>query len=266
MPNSALLLTIQDLRDGLAHWRIWVLLGWQDIRIRYRRSVIGPFWITLSTGVMVATMGFLYGTLFKIELTTYYPYLASGLIVWTYISTLICEGVDAFTSNAHFIKQIKLPYTVYPLRLFVKNNIIFFHNLLVFVPIAVIFHLHSSIVYSIILLMNIVLLNLTFFPFVFILCILGTRYLDFKQITLSLITILFLLTPIMWMPSMLPERMDYLAEYNPIFQWVNLIREPMTGHLPDPFTYVYLLIFGLTGYFLMFLLLWRTRHRIAFWV
>lgn len=266
MTRTLFLRSAQDLTQGFAHWRIWSLLAWQEIRLRYRRSVLGPFWITLSMGVMVGSMGFLYGKIFGLELAHYYPYLSSGLITWSFISTLIGESVDVFTQNAHFIKQIKLPYTVYILKMIFKNNIILLHNLLVMIPVILIFNIPFGATSLIFLVMNLILLNIIVFPYIYSLCILGARFLDFKQITLSLIQIIFLLTPIMWMPSMVPHRMSFIADLNPIYHCVSLLREPLMGAIPSGQTYLFLLAMGAMGFFIMKSLLWRARHRISFWI
>ncbi|NDH69110.1 MAG: hypothetical protein EBY22_14655, partial [Gammaproteobacteria bacterium] len=65
---------------------IWWVLAWQEIKQRYRRSVIGPFWISLSTAVMVSGMGPLYGILFGQAVSNYVQHLAISLIIWTFIS------------------------------------------------------------------------------------------------------------------------------------------------------------------------------------
>ena len=49
-----------DLRDGLASWRLAWALARLDLRNRYRGSVIGPFWVTLSTAAMLVGLGLLY--------------------------------------------------------------------------------------------------------------------------------------------------------------------------------------------------------------
>lgn len=50
-------LAMTDLRAGILEWRLWGLLGWQDIKQRYRRSTLGPLWLTVSTAVQMAVMG-----------------------------------------------------------------------------------------------------------------------------------------------------------------------------------------------------------------
>jgi ABC-type polysaccharide/polyol phosphate export permease len=266
MLNTRLLsLACQDIIQGIQSWRIWLLLGWQDIRLRYRRSILGPFWITLSMAVMIYSMGFLYGKLFKIDLTVYYPFLASGLVIWAFIAGLMNEGCEAFASASGFIQQIKLPYSIYILQVLVRNVTIFFHNLVAIIPILI-FSQTMTLFLLLIFVLNFMIILFGGFCYSFILCIIGTRFRDIKQMVVSITQLFFLLTPVIWMPAMLPDRFGFLAEYNPFFQMINLLRAPLTGHVPDVFTYVYMGIFCAIGFLLMILLLWRTRHRIAFWV
>ncbi len=259
-------LALLDIQQGIRSWHTWLLLGVQDIRLRYRRSVIGPFWITLSMAIMIYTMGFLYGKLFKVDLSIYYPYLAAGIITWTLIATTITESVEAFFQSANYILQSKLPYSTYILRIVTRNFIIFLHNLLTLLPILIIFKVKISFLILPLLFFNMALIFICGFCYAYIIAIVGTRYQDVKQIIVSLTQIFFLLTPIMWMPSMLPERFGLFAELNPFYQLINLMRQPLTGHLPEVFTYVYTFSLLATGFIVLFLLLRRTRHRIAFWI
>src|SRR5438477_7497650 len=104
-PHSPINLAISDIKDGLRGWRIWLLLSWQDIRLRYRRSSLGPFWITLSMAISIYTMGFLYGHLFKADLRNYYPFLAAGMLTWNLIYILIVDGTNAFIEAEDYLKQ-----------------------------------------------------------------------------------------------------------------------------------------------------------------
>src|SRR6185312_432098 len=114
-------LALTDIKDGLMNWHIWFLLSWQDIKLRYRRSTLGPLWITLSMAVTIYTMGLLYSHLFKMDLTTYYPFLATGMLTWSLISTLLNEGTSIFVESEHFIKQMKQPYITFILRVTARN-------------------------------------------------------------------------------------------------------------------------------------------------
>src|SRR6476661_5421011 len=129
MPSSRdILLALKDVRDGICSIHIWPMLGWQDIKQRYRRSKIGPFWITISTGVLIGSMGPLYGKLLQQDISSYFPYLAIGFVTWMFISGLIIDGCNAFTGAEGYIKEVKLPLTVHVLRVVWKNLLMFAHN------------------------------------------------------------------------------------------------------------------------------------------
>ena len=93
---SAWILALRDVRDGLMNVRVWQMLAWYEIRQRYKRSVLGPFWLTISMGALVAAMGPLYGRLFNQDVSAYFPFLAIGFIVWQLISSLLVEAGQVF--------------------------------------------------------------------------------------------------------------------------------------------------------------------------
>ncbi len=257
---------ISDLQQGLAAWRIWWALGWQDILLRYRRSQLGPLWITLSTAIMIYSMGFLYGKLFKIDLASYYPYLATGLISWTFISSVINEANEAFVENAGFIRQTCLPFSIYILRLLTRNFIIFLHNFLPVLPILIYYKLAPTALGVLYLLFGLMLLLSIGYIFGFLLAILGSRFRDMKPIVASVVQICFLITPILWQHSMLSPKFQAFTNFNPFFQLTQLIRAPLLGQIPSTLTIVYCLVLALAGLALMIVVLARSRHRIAFWV
>lgn len=81
-PVSQSALALFDLVEGARLTHLWGRLGWQDIRRRYRRSTLGPFWITISMGMLVGVLGILYGGLFKVDGTDCVPYLTFGFVIW----------------------------------------------------------------------------------------------------------------------------------------------------------------------------------------
>ena len=130
---------LNDILEGLRRWELWGTMGWYDVRQHYRRSVLGPFWLTLSMAIMVGALGFLYGGLFGHSMKDYLPYLALGLIFWGFMASFMTEGCTVFTAAAPFIHQVNAPLSIYVFRLLWKNLIILAHNALVFVAVAAIF-------------------------------------------------------------------------------------------------------------------------------
>jgi len=263
--NSKYRLALTDVRDGCKEWRIWLLLAWQDTKLRYRRSTLGPFWITLSMAVTIYTMGLLYGRLFKMDLSHYYPFLATGLLAWGVISSLLTESGSIFLEAEQFIKQVKQPYSVFIFRAVTKCFIVFFHNILVFVPIILFFKVPLNF-YTLFIFLSLAILwiNGVFYGVVF--AILGTRFRDMVQLIISIVQVIFFLTPILWSPSILPDKYQYIIKLNPFAQFVELLRNPLLGSLPSAYTLFFITVVTLLGFVVSFVVFSCYRARIPYWL
>ena len=267
-PASQTELALADIVQGGRARYLWGMLGWQDIRRRYRRSVLGPFWLTISMGMLVAMLGALYGALLKVEFADYVPFLALGVIVWTLISGLITEGCTAFISAESIIKQTNLPLSVHVYRMVWRNLLIFFHNFVIFVVVAALFAIWPGWT-GLLALPGILLLCLNGIWVGLLLGVVSARYRDVPPIVASLVRILFFVTPIIWMPELMPGRALMLAlvlDFNPFFHFVELVRAPLLGQAPDLVSWLAVAGVTLGGWFLTFELLRRYRRRIAYWV
>jgi lipopolysaccharide transport system permease protein len=253
-----------DIFNGLKEWRLWLLLSWQDIKLRYRRSTLGPFWITISMAISVYSMGLLYGSLFKSNLTEYYPFLATGILSWGLISSLLLEGSNIFVEAEVFIKQMKQPYSVFVFRTIAKSLISFFHHLFVLVPILLLNKRGSIFLLFTLVSLAVIWLNGVIFGF--ILAISGTRFRDTAQLVANVVQIAFFLSPIIWSPSILPEKYHYIIQFNPFAQFIELLRNPLLGSLPSHYTLLFTLCISFIGGILAFWLFAQYRARIAYWL
>jgi lipopolysaccharide transport system permease protein len=258
-------LAFTDIIGGLKYWRVWLLLGWQDIRLKYRRSYLGPWWLTLSMLVTIVALGFLYGNLFKMPIVQYLPYLAIGMVSWSLILSFITEGTSAFVESAPYLKQISLPYSVFLLRVMVRNIIIFFHNIIPAILVLLVFQTKISLA-LLCLPLGFMLILLNGFCYGWILGILGARFRDFQPIVASLMQIAFFMTPIIWAPEILPEEYRFLVDYNPFAQFLSLIRQPLLGEWPTAHAWLVTLGIGVLGILIMLYLINRTRKRIVYWL
>lgn len=256
-----------DIYDGFKKWRVWLMLAYQDIKLRYHRSVIGPFWITLSMAITVYSMGFLYSHLFHIELSHYYPFLVSSMLSWSLISTAINELTETFMSSNSLIKQIKLPYSLYIHRVITRNLIIFFHNMIVMIPIFIIFHATAKITFNTLLLIpGLCFIYINGLCYGLTLGILGARYRDISQIIKSLIQVIFFVTPVMWNASVIPLKYHYLLYLNPFYSFLELIRAPIQGNAPLVANYLIVTVVTLIGLMISSFMFTRYRARIIYWL
>ena len=139
---------MRDIVDGAALWPLWGKLGWNDILQRYRRSLLGPLWLTASMAIMVIALGVVYGKIFKVPLNDFIPFLCLGLLVWGFISTTLMEAGGLFTGSESYIKQIRLPYSVYVYRFIWSKIIIFAHNFVIYFGILLYFWIWPGAAYS----------------------------------------------------------------------------------------------------------------------
>lgn len=257
----------QDFRQSLVKWRIWLMLAYQDIKLRYRRSILGPFWITISMANTVYSMGYLYGHLFHIELEQYYPFLVAGMLSWSLISTIVLDMIDGLINSESLIKQIKLPYALYIHRIAARNMIIFFHNLLVIVPILAIFHQYAKVnLYSLLLIPSLFVIYINSISYGIILGMIGARYRDISQIIKSLIQVIFFVTPVMWAPNVLGRHSYLIVDLNPFYAFIEIIRQPLLGHLPTLNNLYMVFIISALGFLISNRMFAKYRARVIYWL
>jgi ABC-type polysaccharide/polyol phosphate export permease len=253
-----------EIVSTLERHDLWRTLGWADIRFRYRRTTLGPFWLTLSTGVMVFAIGLLYAGLFHQEIASYIPSLAIGLIAWNFFVTCITEGCSVFIVAGGFIKSYTIPLPVYVMRLLWRNIIIFLHNFLIIVVVWIVFRWQiSPIVFLSVIGYAIMLVLIVGMVLFFgVLC---TRFRDMPQIVASILQLLFFVTPIMWLPSALGNR-HWIVEYNPLFSIIEVVRAPLLNQVPE--LRLWLIALGCALLSLLFGAIFYDRYgfRVPYWL
>ncbi|MDE2581469.1 MAG: ABC transporter permease [Rhodospirillales bacterium] len=255
---------LTDLSLGFRRWRLAAALAWLDIRNRYRGSVLGPFWLTLSTGLMLAGLGILYSALLHQTLRSYLPFLSVSLIVWNMISQIVTDATTSLISAEGMIRQLPLPYTTHALRCVFRNVITAAHNLpLIVVVLAVTGAFPGPGV--VLAVVGLAVLGINAFAAALLLGMLCARFRDLGQIVNSVMQLAFFMTPILWQPSSLGRR-AWLLLFDPFYSVMQIVRGPLLGTGASTLVWVSALTFtvlmcGVTyGFFVRF------RGRIAFWV
>lgn len=285
-PTRSLARAIDDIRQGLSHRQLWAHLGWQDIRQRYRRSVIGPLWITISMGVTSVGLGLLYGALLGHPISTYLPYVTTGFIVWGFISGCLTEGMDTFISNEGLIKHLPAPLTVYALRTVWRQTLMFLHNLAIYLVVAGIFitsliHPYQEEAHgvvqpgigwaSLLAIPGFVLVAINALWLAVLFGIISTRYRDIPQVINSLIQLAFYLTPIIWSPDDLfasgkHSTAKLALDLNPLYHFVQIVRGPLIGQQVSWASWAAVGGITVVGWALALLALRNYRARISYWV
>lgn len=260
---------VRDLREGFGKRELWLHLGWQDIKQRYRRSVLGPFWITIATGATAVAMGLLYSKLFKLELAEHLPYVTMGLIVWNLINASILEGADVFVANEGLIKQLPTPLSVHVYRLVWRQLILFGHNMIIFVVIAIIYPKDWSWAdLAVIPALFLIVLNCIWVSLCF--GILATRYRDISPLLFSLVQLLFFMTPIIWNEATLRQQgagsYARIVELNPLLHYLDIVRAPLLGADQQLHHWVVVIALTVIGWSLAAIAMRQYRARVPYWV
>jgi ABC-2 type transport system permease protein len=287
---------ITDIRNGLRERELWSHLGWQDIKQRYRRSVLGPFWITISQAVLALGLGLLYSQLFKLHLPTFLPFIVTGFIIWSFISGCLTEGMETFIINEGLIKHLPAPLTVYALRTVWRQMIMFAHNLIVYVVVIAIFFaglnhpyaLDTGVCeagstaichpgfgwYTLSAIPAFALLALNAGWVILFLGVISTRFRDFPQLISSIIQLMFYMTPIVWPIDQLyagggRDSVSWalpFVYFNPFYHVVQIIRAPLIGQAVNIWSWVVVIGITLIGWALALFVLRNYRSRVSYWV
>ena len=288
---------IDDIANGIRERELWGHLGWQDIKQRYRRSVIGPLWITVSMAITAVGLGLLYAVLFDQNVPTFLPYVTVGFIVWNFINGCLIEGMDTFIANEGLIKHLPAPLTVYALRTVWRQTLFLAHNLVVYVIILVVFYtsldhqytLSKSAVcdpknldvichpglgwWSLSAIPAFLLLALNGGWVTLLFGIISTRFRDLPQVINSLTMLLFYATPIVWSADTIFAKHDQVHElahtvmlFNPLYHYVQILRAPMIGNALSWLSWVVVGAFTVVGWALALVAMRNYRARVSYWV
>jgi lipopolysaccharide transport system permease protein len=255
---------LHDILRTFKHPALIFFLAWSDVRARYKRSVLGPFWITLSTAIGVVGLGFVWSELFHLERRTYVPMLTVGLILWQFISGCIIDSTSVFVRQAGLIKNLDLPISLHPAQLVLRQLINFAHNIPLYF--VVVLALGSPLnMTSLLALPGLLVVVVNLYWMSLLIGILGARFRDLEYLVATIMPLLMFFSPVMYRPNALPVAGKFIW-LNPLAHLIEIVRYPLLGEYPPPVV--------IAGNFLLLLVggaftLWlfnKKRNRVALWV
>lgn len=219
-----------EIMAAFRQHHLWFWFGLLDIRLRYRRVVLGPWWVTLSMAVMVGALGTLYSTILHVDIAVYLPFFAVGMVLWALIAGQLAEAANGFIQFEHAIRQVRIPLPAYLLRILWRNILVLAHNGVIVLA-ALLFFSPGTTAAALLALPGLLVLCATLFGLSLITAILCTRYRDFLQVVTVLLQLMFFITPILWKPDAL-GRHAWVVDINPAFHLIEMVRAPLLGSMP----------------------------------
>ncbi len=262
--KGCLALAFQDFWNAALQYRVWLHLGWAEVKQRYRRSVIGPWWISLSMLIFIVMMGIVFSRLFHQSLHDYIPFFTSGFLFWSFISASVLESAEVFKSNGGFIKQVKLPFHLYVFKHLVRQVICLGHNVVVYFLVCAFFKFNPGII-SLFVIPGFILFLFNVYWICFVVALICARFRDMIPIITSCVQIAFFVTPISWMPKLLDQN-PALLKYNPLVYLLDIVRSPLLGSLPSVTSCLVTGCMAVFGMVISFVIFSLVRKYIVHWV
>lgn len=253
-----------DLLEGFQRWRLAWVLARTDITHRYRGSVLGPLWVTISTAVMLISLGFLYAKLFQIEVGAYLPWLAVSLIIWAMIGQAVTEACTTITAAEGVVRQMPLPYSVHALRTVFRNAVVAAHNLPLIIVVFLIFGVAPGwgALWAI---PGLILLAINVFWGSLLLGLLCARFRDIPPIVTNVMQLAFFMSPVLWKPELLGEGQKWLV-LNPFYVVMEVVRGPLVEGGAPASIWAAAILFTAALVAVSALFFVRFRARLAFWI
>ena len=263
---SKILVALTDLIGAIDKIHLALMLGWQDIKQRYRRSKLGPFWLTISMAIMISMIGVIFGQALAVPLKDYLPHVACGIIFWNFIASGVNEGCSSFIKASGMIRQLALPLTLYPTRILWRNIVVLAHNAVI-IPIVLLVVGKTINLNILWLIPGFTLLCINIFWLSVLLGVCCTRFRDLPPIIGSLVQVFFYLTPILWMPNTVNARVSsWIVNANPAYHLLELVRAPVLGVCPSLLSWSLVLVITVLGSLSALYLFGTYKKRIAYWV
>lgn len=264
-PVSQWRLLQEDIVESVRLWRLWTHLAWSDVLKQYRRSFLGPVWISLNTSIFIVIFGLIGAQLFNAPLEFYLAYFCTGHVFFSFFSSMINEGCQAYIASEAFLKQTPIPKMTFVLRVAWRNLIMLAHNFVVVIGVL----WWAQLLPRVLLNWFLLGLLLTVSAGVMAIALLGAvaaRFRDIPMIMSNIMQIAFFVTPVMWQPHQLTERAQVAVLWNPLAAYLDLLRMPMLGKAPADAS-LQLAAITLGMLVLLYLALYRNvRRRIVYWL
>jgi len=255
-------MALRDLRASVERIDLAWSLAWHDVVSRYRGSILGPLWITLSMGLMVLGIGFLWGEVFGVSIHDFMPYVALGIVFFGLVTGTINEGCETFVQASGMLSQTALPMFTFVWRTVFRNLINLAHHLVIVLAVLVFFGFWRAANYPVAALgLAFLLINVAWISM--LVAIISARFRDIPQIVQSITQAAAIMTPVYWPADRISQKHRAILDLNPFYHLLEAVRAPLLGHGVAAHTYLFLAALAVVGWGMTFGIFANIRRRIV---
>jgi ABC-type polysaccharide/polyol phosphate export permease len=258
----------EDLLGGLRRYDLWGRLGWLEIKRRYRRTIMGPFWTCLSLLIFIMVIGSVGSGLLSKQAAEYLPFLVAGMIVWVTLQNTLIESLTVFVAGTGIIRQMNFEYSILVYSLLWRNFIIFAHNLLVYLLIFLVLAPEKLGFANLLAIPGLILLAVNCAWLSLLLGMAALRFRDLQQLVMSIVQVSMFVTPLFWPPEGLDGlRRIFFVGLNPLYHLLTIVRDPLLGgKLPPASSWIAVTLITIVGWAVTYALFAKFRKRIPYWL
>lgn len=241
----------------------WRALAAGDIRSKYRRTLLGPWWITATNALTALIMGMVAGRFIGADMKTYLPHFMVSMTIWSFISSSLSEACYTMINAGGMIKAIDMPILIHVMRMVQRNLIIFLHGIAVIPFIWLVFPWSIGLV-SLLSLVGLAVVYVFIVSSSVIVSMICVRYRDVPPVIASVLQLLFFISPIIWEPSHIRGG-EFIVALNPIAYLLAITRDPLMGKVPSLMNWVGSIGFVAVLTLAMMYIYTRYRARVVYW-
>jgi ABC-type polysaccharide/polyol phosphate export permease len=255
-------MALRDLRTSAERIDLAWSLAYHDIVSRYRGSILGPLWITLSMGLMVLGIGLLWGEIFRVATPDFIPFVALGIVFFGTVTGTINEGCDTFVQAAGMLSQTSLPMFTFVWRTVFRNLINLGHHLVIVLVVLIYFGAWRTANYPVAALgLVFLLINVAWISM--LVAIISARFRDIPQIVQAVTQAAAIMTPVFWPSDRIGPKYRPILDLNPFYHLLEAVRAPLLGRPVAEHTYLFLAAMAVVGWLVTFAIFANTRRRIV---
>ncbi|MDD2857080.1 MAG: ABC transporter permease [Candidatus Nanopelagicales bacterium] len=255
-----------DIKATWRERRIWTLAALISVGNRYRRTILGPWWLTLSTVFFVFGLSFLRVGLGGGDLKNAVPYVGLGFIIFGLIAGGINVGSSTYVQAGAQLSTSQRPYSTYPMQGNAVQFIDFLHDAVVIIVIALFFSIPFTLAWGLSVLATFLIVassigvGLWLGP-------LAARFRDVGPLVSMVMRLMFFLTPIFWsIDQVTTNDRAWLAWWNPLTYQLLAFRDPILGTSHGLAPYVVTTLLAVGNLALGIVVFTKSRARIPYWV
>tara|TARA_R110002072_G_scaffold86305_1_gene194826 strand:- start:421 stop:1272 length:852 start_codon:yes stop_codon:yes gene_type:complete len=253
----------RDIVAGFARRELWIALAHDDMRQRFRRTLFGLAWLTISYAVFVAAKVAIFGQLISSPIEWFAVYVTVGFLAWQFMNSVVTDSCTAFINSENWLLGIRLPMSVFIFESIARDCLVFFYSAIVAVAVLLIVrHPIDPVALMVVPAFAIYLVNAVFAHM--LLGVACMRYRDLGQLVQTIMRVLFFLTPLIWTPEQVGGLSRWLW-WNPFTYFIDIFRAPVVDGIIPLHSWavvgVMTLVLGIVSFSVFALF----RRRLAFW-